>query len=42
VDWDATNSGGRKLAPGIYLYMLELLPDRGLPQRSVKKAIIKR
>jgi len=42
VDWDGTNAGGRKLAPGIYLYELELVPVHGLPQRNLKKAIIKR
>jgi hypothetical protein len=42
LEWDGTNSAGRKLAPGIYVYMLELTPATGSPQRTVKKAVIKR
>ncbi|MEO0078079.1 MAG: FlgD immunoglobulin-like domain containing protein, partial [candidate division WOR-3 bacterium] len=42
VEWDGTNAAGKRLAPGIYLYELELVPVQGLPQRILKKAIIKR
>jgi hypothetical protein len=42
IEWDGTNNAGKRLAPGIYLYLLELLPPGGLPQRSVNKAVIKR
>ena len=41
VDWDGTNDGGRRLAPGVYLYMLELVPDKGAPERTISKAVIK-
>jgi hypothetical protein len=42
VEWDGTNGAGRRLAPGIYLYELELVPNQGLPRRIMKKAILKR
>jgi hypothetical protein len=42
IDWDGANDAGRRLAPGVYLYVLELTPLAGRPERIVKKAVVKR
>ncbi|MBM3314542.1 hypothetical protein FJY71_01685 [candidate division WOR-3 bacterium] len=42
VDWDGTNDGGRRLAPGVYFYLFEFLADAGPDQRVLKKAVLKR
>jgi hypothetical protein len=42
VEWDGTNDAGRRLAPGVYLYVFEVRTDAGSTERTVKKAVLKR
>ncbi|MEO0079497.1 MAG: hypothetical protein ABIK44_02315, partial [candidate division WOR-3 bacterium] len=42
LEWDGPDEEGQRLAPGIYLYLFEVRPERGGSHREVKKVIIKR
>ena len=42
TEWDGTNDLGRRLAPGIYVYVFEVTPATGATRRLVRKAVLKR